>query len=75
MFSCYYLYTFHKKDFIIMSNIVINNFNIFVKNALTQLIIINNMVINNFNIFVKNASTQLIIIKDKLIKFLLVETK
>lgn len=65
MFLCYYLYTFHNKDFIIMTN----NLNIFIKNAIPQLIIYKNIVIHNCNIFIKNASTQIIVHKDKIIKF------
>ena len=65
MFSFYYLYTYHNKDLIIMGNIVINNFNIFIKTISKQLIISS----NNFNIFIKNTTTQLIIHKDKIIKF------
>ena len=48
-----------------MGNIVINNFNIFIKTISKQLIISS----NNFNIFIKNTTTQLIIHKDKIIKF------
>lgn len=65
MFLFYYLYTFHNKDFIIMGNIIIKNFNIFIKTIAKQLIIPK----DNFNIFIKNATTQLIIHKDKIIKF------
>jgi hypothetical protein len=63
MFSCYYLYTIHNKDFIIMGNIVIKNFNVFIETISKQLIIPK----NNFNLFIKNATTQLIIHKDKII--------
>ena len=83
MFSCYYLYTFHNKDFIIMGNIVIKNFNIFIESISKELIIHKNnfnifiknatkqLIIpkDNFNIFIKNATTQLIIYKDTIIKF------
>lgn len=64
MFSCYYLYTYHKKDLTIIGNIIINNFNLFIKSASKQLIIPK----DNFSIFIKNVTTQLIIYKDKLIK-------
>jgi len=83
MFSCYYIYTFYNKDFIIMGNIAIKNFNIFIGSISKELIIhkdnFNIFIKNatkqliipkdNFNIFIKNATTQLIIYKDTIIKF------
>ena len=38
-FLCYYLFTYHNKDLIIIGNIVISNIIVFVKNASTQLIV------------------------------------
>jgi len=37
-FLCYYLYTYHNKDLIIIGNIVISNIIVFVKNTFNQFI-------------------------------------